>query len=95
MYFLIPTFQKRFLNPILKRFVFITFLGNLAPSSEERAWWASRVEGYRCPACDTALRFPRYNHPEKLLETRTGEDRMFVERLRAFRLTLCLILSSM
>ena len=44
----------------------------LPPSQEDRAWGASNVEGYRCPACTTTLRFPRYNHPEKLLQTRTG-----------------------
>jgi peptide-N4-(N-acetyl-beta-glucosaminyl)asparagine amidase len=26
----------------------------------------------RCQQCGTVVRFPRYNHPEKLLETRTG-----------------------
>ena len=45
----------------------------LAPSEDERMWWAFTVEGYQCPNCSTTLRFPRYNHPEKLLDSRTGK----------------------
>lgn len=33
---------------------------------------ASRVEIYRCKSCSTITRFPRYNDPLKLLETRKG-----------------------
>ncbi|XP_039273404.2 peptide-N(4)-(N-acetyl-beta-glucosaminyl)asparagine amidase-like [Styela clava] len=47
-------------------------IGMLSPTSEEKRWGAGRVEGYRCTQCNDTLRFPRYNHPEKLLETRTG-----------------------
>nr|XP_002122689.1 peptide-N(4)-(N-acetyl-beta-glucosaminyl)asparagine amidase [Ciona intestinalis]XP_026690236.1 peptide-N(4)-(N-acetyl-beta-glucosaminyl)asparagine amidase [Ciona intestinalis] len=47
-------------------------IGMLPPSDEDLLWGASRVEGYTCSNCNKILRFPRYNHPEKLLETRTG-----------------------
>ncbi|KDO33634.1 hypothetical protein SPRG_19255 [Saprolegnia parasitica CBS 223.65] len=39
---------------------------------EEIAGEASRVEVYQCASCRNLTRFPRYNDPVKLLETRTG-----------------------
>lgn len=33
---------------------------------------ASRVEVYKCRSCGSSERFPRFNHPLKLLETRKG-----------------------
>ncbi|KAG2786851.1 hypothetical protein PC129_g16975 [Phytophthora cactorum] len=39
---------------------------------EERAGQAGRVEVYMCPSCGAFTRFPRYNNPVKLLDTRTG-----------------------
>ncbi|KAF4040231.1 PUB domain-containing protein [Phytophthora infestans] len=39
---------------------------------EERAGQASRVEVYMCSSCGALTRFPRYNDPIKLLDTRTG-----------------------
>ncbi|XP_041477857.1 peptide-N(4)-(N-acetyl-beta-glucosaminyl)asparagine amidase-like isoform X1 [Lytechinus variegatus] len=47
-------------------------VGNLPPTTEDLRWGAGQVEGYTCPRCNTMERFPRYNNPEKLLETRTG-----------------------
>eukprot|EP00968_Pinguiococcus_pyrenoidosus_P016998 scaffold1655_cov247-Pinguiococcus_pyrenoidosus.AAC.30 len=44
----------------------------VAATSEERRYGASRVEGYTCQQCGTPVRFPRYNDPGKLLETRRG-----------------------
>ncbi|GMF23652.1 unnamed protein product [Phytophthora lilii] len=41
-------------------------------TAEEVAGQASRVEVYQCPACGAFTRFPRYNSPVKLLDTRTG-----------------------
>ncbi|CAH0518845.1 unnamed protein product [Peronospora belbahrii] len=41
-------------------------------TAEEIAGQASRVEVYQCPVCEAFARFPRYNDPVKLLETRTG-----------------------
>jgi len=35
-------------------------------------WEASRVELYQCDFCGRMTRFPRYNHPGKLLDTRKG-----------------------
>ncbi|CAK4749439.1 unnamed protein product [Aphanomyces euteiches] len=39
---------------------------------EEVAGGAGRVEVYQCVQCRALTRFPRYNDPTKLLETRTG-----------------------
>ncbi|EYB97429.1 hypothetical protein Y032_0141g2266 [Ancylostoma ceylanicum] len=41
------------------------------PTIEERECGAERVEVYNCQ-CGQEVRFPRYNDPAKLLETRTG-----------------------
>ncbi|KAG1711994.1 hypothetical protein DVH05_009234 [Phytophthora capsici] len=43
-----------------------------ANTPEEIAGHASRVEVYLCPSCGAFTRFPRYNDPVKLLDTRTG-----------------------
>lgn len=42
------------------------------PLPEEIRWGGSRVELYRCSVCSRITRFPRYNNPMKLLETRKG-----------------------
>lgn len=42
------------------------------PTREERRWNASTVEASTCPTCKQQYRFPRYNHPVKLMETRRG-----------------------
>ncbi|OCT75874.1 peptide-N(4)-(N-acetyl-beta-glucosaminyl)asparagine amidase [Xenopus laevis] len=44
----------------------------LSPSAEDLRWGADRVENHYCEKCKHSNRFPRYNHPEKLLETRRG-----------------------
>ncbi|KAJ8273855.1 hypothetical protein GJAV_G00106250 [Gymnothorax javanicus] len=46
--------------------------GSLPPSADDQRWDANRVENHHCTACQTSTRFPRYNNPEKLLETRRG-----------------------
>ncbi|XP_062574354.1 peptide-N(4)-(N-acetyl-beta-glucosaminyl)asparagine amidase-like [Saccostrea cucullata] len=46
--------------------------GMVEPTPEELRWQANRVENYKCNQCQKFVRFPRYNHPEKLLETRCG-----------------------
>ncbi|KAK2864603.1 hypothetical protein Q7C36_003757 [Tachysurus vachellii] len=46
--------------------------GSLPPSTDDQRWDAGRVENHYCSACNLATRFPRYNNPEKLLETRRG-----------------------
>ncbi|XP_061111437.1 peptide-N(4)-(N-acetyl-beta-glucosaminyl)asparagine amidase isoform X2 [Conger conger] len=46
--------------------------GGLPPSPDELRWDAGRVENHHCPTCQNTTRFPRYNNPEKLLETRRG-----------------------
>ena len=46
--------------------------GMASPTPEELRWGAGRVEAYTCTTCSRPARFPRYNHPGKLLETRTG-----------------------
>jgi len=42
------------------------------PNQEEAYWAASRTEVYECPICKTLNRFPRFNNPVKLCETKTG-----------------------
>ncbi|XP_075403256.1 peptide-N(4)-(N-acetyl-beta-glucosaminyl)asparagine amidase isoform X1 [Tenrec ecaudatus] len=44
----------------------------LLPNAEELIWGANRVEDHYCDVCQFSNRFPRYNNPEKLLETRCG-----------------------
>ncbi|KAL3079199.1 hypothetical protein niasHT_039608 [Heterodera trifolii] len=46
--------------------------GGGIPSEEERRNGADRVELFRCDKCGDQIRFPRYNDPLKLLETRKG-----------------------
>jgi len=41
--------------------------GPVQPTAEDRRWLAGRVEGFKCPKCGKNERFPRYNHPGKLL----------------------------
>jgi len=48
-----------------------TGMGDPTPSEREEGH-ASRVELYKCNRCNISIRFPRYNHPMKLMETRTG-----------------------
>lgn len=47
--------------------------GRSPPTQEETLWDAANVEIYRCDSCLAIERFPRYNHPMKLLETRKGK----------------------
>mmetsp|Transcript_16399 Transcript_16399/g.27785 ORF Transcript_16399/g.27785 Transcript_16399/m.27785 type:complete len:383 (+) Transcript_16399:126-1274(+) len=47
-------------------------VGSDTPNAEDREYHASQVEKYLCKNCKTTVRFPRYNHPMKLFETRTG-----------------------
>ncbi|KAL0928102.1 hypothetical protein M5K25_002342 [Dendrobium thyrsiflorum] len=47
-------------------------IGMGAPLPSESKFGASRVELYRCNFCSCITRFPRYNDPLKLLETRRG-----------------------
>ncbi|XP_044027151.1 peptide-N(4)-(N-acetyl-beta-glucosaminyl)asparagine amidase [Siniperca chuatsi] len=46
--------------------------GSLSPTTDELRWGAQRVENHYCQSCQLSTRFPRYNNPEKLLETRRG-----------------------
>ena len=45
---------------------------NVSPNEEEIRWNAMTVEQYNCSECGQMYRFPRYNNPEKLLDTRKG-----------------------
>jgi hypothetical protein len=47
-------------------------VGMLPPTADELDGAASRVEGYTCRHCNTITRFPRFNNPSRLLQTRTG-----------------------
>ncbi|XP_034561190.1 peptide-N(4)-(N-acetyl-beta-glucosaminyl)asparagine amidase [Notolabrus celidotus] len=46
--------------------------GSLSPTPDDLRWGAQRVENHHCQSCQLSTRFPRYNNPEKLLETRRG-----------------------
>ncbi|XP_062385128.1 peptide-N(4)-(N-acetyl-beta-glucosaminyl)asparagine amidase [Sardina pilchardus] len=46
--------------------------GSLPPSEDDLRWDGGRVENHFCKVCQLSTRFPRYNNPEKLLETRRG-----------------------
>uniref|UniRef100_A0A2K6BP75 Peptide-N(4)-(N-acetyl-beta-glucosaminyl)asparagine amidase n=1 Tax=Macaca nemestrina TaxID=9545 RepID=A0A2K6BP75_MACNE len=45
---------------------------SLLPNDDELKWGAKKVEDHYCDTCQFSNRFPRYNNPEKLLETRCG-----------------------
>ncbi|KAE8282359.1 Peptide-N(4)-(N-acetyl-beta-glucosaminyl)asparagine amidase [Larimichthys crocea] len=45
---------------------------SLSPTADDLRWGAQRVENHYCQSCKLSTRFPRYNNPEKLLETRRG-----------------------
>ncbi|SCU87945.1 LAFA_0E09758g1_1 [Lachancea sp. 'fantastica'] len=47
-------------------------VGNESPNFQERQFDCGGVEIYGCPQCGQRTRFPRYNDPMKLLQTRTG-----------------------
>jgi len=46
--------------------------GDETPTADDRQWNASRIESYTCSIHNLLIRFPRYNNPIKLFETRTG-----------------------
>ena len=47
-------------------------VGRVAPLPEERRGEPGVVELHSCGTCKATMRFPRYNHPGVLLETRRG-----------------------
>ncbi|EDO14350.1 hypothetical protein Kpol_1074p3 [Vanderwaltozyma polyspora DSM 70294] len=47
-------------------------IGIQGPTPEERRFECGSVEVYKCNNCGNITRFPRYNNPIKLLETRQG-----------------------
>eukprot|EP00929_Paragymnodinium_shiwhaense_P052380 TRINITY_DN26243_c0_g1_i1.p1 TRINITY_DN26243_c0_g1~~TRINITY_DN26243_c0_g1_i1.p1 ORF type:complete len:677 (+),score=184.97 TRINITY_DN26243_c0_g1_i1:223-2253(+) len=47
-------------------------VGSTGPTPVEKAFGAGHVEVAQCGDCGAQTRFPRYNDPEKLLESRTG-----------------------
>ncbi|CAM9368889.1 unnamed protein product [Chrysoparadoxa australica] len=47
-------------------------VGSSQPSLEEASKLASHVELFKCQDCSSVTRFPRYNHPGVLLDTRRG-----------------------
>jgi peptide-N4-(N-acetyl-beta-glucosaminyl)asparagine amidase len=62
------------------------------PSAEESgpAGGASRVEVYTCSLCQSESRFPRFNNPTRLLETRTGRCGEFANAFCLLCRALCL-----
>ncbi|ESO01416.1 hypothetical protein HELRODRAFT_81998 [Helobdella robusta] len=47
-------------------------IGYVEPTLEEVVFGAYKTELYKCSECSVEIRFPRYNNPLKLLETRRG-----------------------
>lgn len=47
-------------------------VGMATPSESDLRYGARRVEVHECPSCKSLQRFPRYNAPARLLETRRG-----------------------
>jgi len=45
---------------------------NSEMTDEERKLCAIKVEHYECGFCNHKVRYPRYNHPIKVLKQRTG-----------------------
>ncbi|RNA40801.1 Peptide-N(4)-(N-acetyl-beta-glucosaminyl)asparagine amidase [Brachionus plicatilis] len=66
----------------------VVFFKNDKPNINEITWMAGNVEVYKCSNCQTLTRFPRYNHPSKLLDTRGG-------RCGEWANCFCLVLRSM
>lgn len=60
------------------------------PSEEERAYLATRTELFSCPTCGNTTRFPRYNDPIKLLETRRGRCGEWANCFGAIATALCI-----
>lgn len=42
------------------------------PTEEEAKWYVSIIEHYKCNKCLQQIRSPIYNHPIKLMTTKTG-----------------------
>ncbi|CAR23620.1 peptide-N4-(N-acetyl-beta-glucosaminyl)asparagine amidase [Lachancea thermotolerans CBS 6340] len=65
-----------------------TVVGHQGPNAEERRFDCGVVETYKCQSCGSITRFPRYNDPVKLLETRKGRCgewcNLFMLFLKAF-----------
>ena len=55
-------------------------IGPVQPTAEDRRWHAGIVEGYKCPKCRKHERYPRYNHPGKLL----GKENMIKANFPVF-----------
>lgn len=47
-------------------------IGSTQPTQQEQLYWCNIVELHKCKSCSNVVRFPRYNNPVKLLETRAG-----------------------
>lgn len=63
------------------------FKGGVKPNQEEVKYQCNIVELYQCSQCKSSTRFPRYNDPTKLLETKKG-------RCGEWNNLFCLILNS-
>ena len=50
----------------------MTFVSTQGPNEEESKFNCGTVEVYKCNQCANITRFPRYNDPIKLLQTRNG-----------------------
>ena len=48
------------------------YIGKATPSAEDKQFKDGSIENYRCKKCNANKRFPRYNHPIKILETKLG-----------------------
>ena len=65
-------------------------MGGGVATPEESRWGARRVEVYKCTGCgNNNVRFPRYNHPGKLLETRRGRCGEWANAFTLVSISVC------
>ena len=60
----------------------------VAPNEDEKMNYALKIEEWECEKCRERVRFPRYNHPHKLLETRRGRNQEWCNAFNTFCVTL-------
>ncbi|KAI9346556.1 hypothetical protein BDR26DRAFT_855751 [Obelidium mucronatum] len=62
--------------------------GDAEPTPDELRDGASRVELFLCPLCSSVSRFPRYNNPARLMQTRRGRCGEWANLFTLFSITM-------